>query len=165
MAKKSAAGPIITRRFQLSFPRASQVPARARERARASMAWRARARVLELVPVLMASQARERQVLRAQVQIHIKLVARQLPAVRAAGDECDRPGIHQVQLHIRIRLNLAKYSFCPVVADQAHLYIELCGKEFPALTVRRPADNFFDHTVISRGGFYAINPGFQFAGG
>ena len=69
MAKKSAAGPIITRRFQLSFPRASQVPARARERARASMAWRARARVLELVPVLMASQARERQVLRAQERL------------------------------------------------------------------------------------------------
>src|SRR5215203_2096365 len=77
-----------------------------------------------------------RQVGSAQVQIDEKLVARKLPSVGMPGHQGDHPGIHDVELHVRmgrpVRCAGAPPS-APVVPDEAFHQIELGFVEHLAL--------------------------------
>ena len=91
------------------------------------------------------------QVLLAEIQVHVDLIARQRPTVPAARHQIDDPCVHDVQLHFRVRGSVRSTRVTappPVVANQSFRDIELGAlQRFPLIRFRA-ADNHFDRPKV-----------------
>ena len=105
-----------------------------------------------------------RQLLRAEVEVDVELVAGERPAVTGAGDEGDRPGVHHVQLHLRVRRAVVQppaRTVLPRVADESDGHVELAAVEHLALADPRASDDHLQRAGADRGRPYLVEPGLQ----
>jgi hypothetical protein len=89
------------------------------------------------------------EVLDAEVEIDVELVARERPALAAAGDEVGGAGVHQRQLGERVRRAVrptARAAREPDIADEPELEVEHALVEHLALVLGRTADDQLDRS-------------------
>jgi hypothetical protein len=97
-----------------------------------------------------------RQVLRAQVEVDVELVACERPALALAGDERRGARVHQRHLGLRVR---AASAPAPAVADEADVDVELALLQHLALVGRGPAHDQLEHALVGGRGAHLVEPG------
>src|SRR5262245_32536907 len=69
------------------------------------------------------------KVFNAQIQVEVQLVSRQRPSLFCLRDQSDDTSVHDVQLHIGVRLSIDRVrisSGSPVISHESVLQAELC---------------------------------------
>src|SRR5438309_8381671 len=95
-----------------------------------------------------------RQVVEADVQVEVELVARLLPAIRRNGEERRGPGVHDGELGLRVRRAIGRAAapaLPPGVAHEALCEVERpLGKDLPLVHRRPPHDEVDPAEVMGR---------------
>jgi cation diffusion facilitator family transporter len=104
------------------------------------------------------------QVSGAEIEVDVELIAGQLAPGRVLGDEQGGAGVHDVQLHARMRRPIrgaAAGSLRPAVADEASLRVEGAFGEYLTLVDGGPAHDQLDRAAVPWRIPDVIEAGFQ----